>query len=204
MLSFSGRRHVSSDPPRSISARDSFAHAHQLRIPWINFNICPHCVTNRRRALIEWQSEWGPIISRSDALNFHLILNDRPFALPWKRAADRTGMIVVAFCYVHEANRGLTDNVTVILRKPPRGGVRLLQQLETVADKLADELWKSSSLRSLYEFDGRGVRQVPPLPNSTAWTGVQDKSIVPSLTRSTRQTAHVQQLGHQGKEITLW
>jgi hypothetical protein len=174
MLSLSRRYHVNNDLPRSIGAPVSSFH--QLKRPWINFNICPHCVTNKRRALIEWQSEWGPIISRSDGVNFHLILSDRPVTLPWKRSADRTGMIVAGFGYVHEGNGGTTENVTVILRKPPRGGVRLLQQLETVANKLADELWKSSNLRSLYEFDGRGVRQVPSFPNSAARTGLQERS----------------------------
>ena len=149
MFTFVRRLDPASDPPRSASR-------HTPKTCWKNFNICPHCLANRRRGEVERQSEWGPMISRSDGVNFHLVLGDRPIAYP-----SEPEMMSAGFWYIHEGNHGSTETVVVILRRPPRGvGVALLRDLETVADKLYEKLCTLSRLPSLYEFNGQHLHQI--------------------------------------------
>jgi hypothetical protein len=135
-----------------------------LRLPpglrWNNFSVCPHCKANGRLYFLERLNEWGPVISRSDGVNFHLVLGDRPIEYPSERESGKSDMKSAGFWYVHEANGDSTETVVVILRRPPRGGVELIRYLEMVADKLYEKLQKASSLSTLYEFDGQHLRQV--------------------------------------------
>jgi hypothetical protein len=133
---------------------------HPPKFRWMNFNICPHCQTHGRPWLLERLNEWGPMISRSDGANFHLVLGDRPIEYPAERASGRSKMKSAGFWYVHEANGDSTETVVVILRRPPRGGVALIHHLEVVADRLYDHLKRSSRLPCLYEFDGQHLNQV--------------------------------------------
>lgn len=110
--------------------------------------------------MLERLNEWGPMISRSDGVNFHLVLGDRPIEYPAERAAGKSEVKSVGFWYVHEGNGGSTETVVVILRRPPSGGVPLLHHLEMVADKLYEKLRKASRLSCLYEFDGQNLQQV--------------------------------------------
>jgi hypothetical protein len=130
------------------------------RLRWINFNVCPHCQAHGRPCMLERLNEWGPMISRSDGVNFHLVLGDRPIEYPSERAAGKSDMKSVGFWYVHERNGDSTETVVVILRRPPRGGVALMRHLEIVADQLYEKLRKASSLPCLYEFDGQRLHQV--------------------------------------------
>ena len=132
----------------------------QPRPRWMNFNICPHCRVNGRPGTLERLNQWGPMISRSDGMNFHLVLGDRPLAYPVIRAASKTEMMSAGFWYVHEADGGSTETVVVILRRVAGGGIALLRDLETVAEKIYEKLNKSSRLPCLYEFDGRKLHQV--------------------------------------------
>ena len=158
MLNFRRRLHAGTDPSHSAGAPAD--HAHPLRLRWMNFNICPHCRVNGRPGTLERLNQWGPMISRSDGMNFHLVLGDRPLAYPVIRAAGKTEMMSAGFWYVHEADGGSTETVVVILRRVAGGGIALLRDLETVADKLYEKLNKSSRLPCLYEFDGRKLHQV--------------------------------------------
>jgi hypothetical protein len=130
------------------------------RLRWRNFNICPHCELNGRQYFLERLNERGPVISRSDGLRFHLVLGDRPIEYPQERSGGRSDMKSVGFWYLHEENGDSTETVVVILRRPPSGGVRLLRQLEVVADELFDKLSKSSRLPNIFEFDGQRLHQV--------------------------------------------
>jgi hypothetical protein len=112
--------------------------------------------------MLERVTEWGPMISRSDGVNFHLVLGDRPVEYPAGQGAGKSDMVSAGFWYVHEANGGSTETVVVILRRPPFGGVSLLRHLETVADKLYEKLHKSSRLSCLYEFDGQWLHHAAP------------------------------------------
>jgi hypothetical protein len=130
------------------------------RLRWMNFNVCPHCLAHKRPCMLERLNEWGPMISRSDGLNFHLVLGDRPIEYPSERAAGKSELKSVGFWYVHEANGDSTETVVIILRRPPRDGVCLLHHLELVADKLYEKLRKSSRLPCLYEFDGHNLHHI--------------------------------------------
>jgi hypothetical protein len=158
MLTFSRRPHAGTNPLRLASVLADHARPPGLR--WMNFNICPHCLANGRPGTIEGLNKWGPVISRSDGVSFHLVLGDRPIAYPAERAAGKTEMMSAGFWYIHEATGGSIEVVVVILRSPPAGGVSLLHHSETVADKLFEKLDKSSRLSCLYEFDGRHLHQI--------------------------------------------
>jgi hypothetical protein len=130
-------------------------------LPWANFKLCPHCRRNGRWALLERPDESVPIVSRSDGVNFHLVLGGRPIEYPAQDAKGKTEMMSVGFWYVHEANGGLTESVVVLLRKPPRREAALLVHLEMVADKLYEKLRRSVLLPPAYEFDGLRLHEVP-------------------------------------------
>jgi hypothetical protein len=130
------------------------------RLRWMNFNVCPHCQAHGRPSMLERLNEWGPMISRSDGINFHLVLGDRPIEYPSERDSGRSEMKSAGFWYIHEGNGGSTETVTVILRHPPIGGVPLLHYLEMVADRLYEKLSTSSQLSCLYKFDGQRLHQV--------------------------------------------
>ena len=68
-------------------------------------------------------NEWGPMISRSDGFDFHLVLGDRPIGYPAERAAGKSEMMSAGFWYQHEANGGSTETVVVIVRNPPELGL---------------------------------------------------------------------------------
>ncbi len=156
MSTFSRRPHSGTDPSRSASALTP----RRPRLRWVNLTMCPHCVANGRPCMLERRSEWGPMISRSDGLNFHLVLCERPIEYPSEPTTGKSEMMMSAgFWYVHEGNDGSTETVVVLLRRPPRG-VAWLRHLETVADKLYEKLCKLGRLPSLYEFDGRHLRQI--------------------------------------------
>jgi len=158
MFSFGHRPNVGTAPSASQSV---FAdHATLPRLRWMNFNTCPHCLANGRPSIIERLKDWGLIISRSDGVNFHLVLGDRPIEYPVQRPAHKTEMVSAGFWYVHEANGGLTESVVVILRRPRRRGIFLLCDLERIADKLADKLRTSSCLPCVFEFDGRQLHEI--------------------------------------------
>jgi hypothetical protein len=158
MLTFLRRSEGTDNPTSQLGTKAD--HMRQPRLRWENFNICPHCLANGRLILVEGPNEWGPIVSRSDGVNFHLVLGDRPVFYPAKLATGKKQMMSAGFWYVHEANGGSTEAVVVILRRPPRGGTPLLHHLEAVADKLFEKLKKSSRLPCIYAFDGRQLHQI--------------------------------------------
>jgi hypothetical protein len=159
MLTLTRRFHSSNHPVGLSSARNNPSRPPGLCLR--NFNLCPHCLAHERLVLVEGPNEWGPIVSRSDGVNFHLVLGDRPIAYPTKHATAKTEAMSVGFWYVHEANGESNEVVVVILRRPPRDGASLLHHLEAVADKLFDKLRDSSRLACLYEFNGDRLREVP-------------------------------------------
>jgi hypothetical protein len=159
VLPFRPHPHLKPDfPPLSrVHPEDS----REPGLRWMNFNICPHCVANKRLAVVERLHEWGPMISRSDGRSFHLILGDKPIEYPQEKSAGRSDMKSVGFWYLHEANGGSTETVVIILRKPPTGETALLRHIEAVADKLFEKLLKSGRLPRLYEFEGQQLHEIP-------------------------------------------
>jgi hypothetical protein len=144
-------RHLRSvNDAQSSSVRPDHA---ATRLRWMNFNRCPHCQARGRNPLVMRLNENGPMISRSDGQNFHLVLGDRPIEYPAERASGKSDMLTAGFWYQHEANGGSTETVVVILRKPAKGGVTLPRLLNTIADKLFDRLTRSSLLERTYEFE---------------------------------------------------
>jgi hypothetical protein len=97
---------------------------HPPGLRWVNFSICPRCKARGRPCSLEGLNEWGPIISRSDGVNFHLVLGDRPMQCPAERLAGKSEMLSAGFWYVHEGNGGSTETVVVTLRETAcsRGG----------------------------------------------------------------------------------
>jgi hypothetical protein len=158
MLKFNQRPQSGVDPSRSASGLAD--QSRQPRLRWMNFSFCPHCVANGRPYRLQRLSEWGPMISRSDGVNFHLVLGDRPIEYPAERATGKTEMMSGGFWYLHEANGDSIETVVVILRSARGCGVALLRHLELVADRLYEKLRKSSRLSCLYEFDGQHLHQV--------------------------------------------
>jgi hypothetical protein len=155
MLFVNRTRHIRRDPP-DVSSVGSSGPRPLLR----NFNLCPHCQKRRGPYMLERLNEWGPVISRSDGVSFHLVLGDRPLEYPAERTAGKTEIMSVGFWYVHEANAGSTETVVVILLRPPADKIAILRHLETLADKLAEKLQKSSRLPCLYEFGGQHLQEV--------------------------------------------
>ena len=156
MFRFSWWTHFGIAPTRSATVLLS----HPPGLRWMNFTVCPHCQAHGRPCMLERLNEWGPMISRSDGINFHLLLGDRPIEYPSERAAGKSEMKSAGFWYVHEANGDSTETVVVILRRAPKGGVALIRYLEIVADKLYEKLQMASRLPCLYEFDGQRLRLV--------------------------------------------
>ena len=74
MLTFRRRPHTGTNPLLQASFMANFDSRPRLR--WMNFNICPHCTANGRIDVIERLDERGPMISRSDGQNFHLVMWD--------------------------------------------------------------------------------------------------------------------------------
>lgn len=158
MLKLNQRPLSGVDPSRSASGLAD--QSRQPRLRWMNFSFCPHCVANGRPYMLPRLTEWGPMISRSDGVNFHLVLGDRPIEYPAERAAGKTEMMSAGFWYLHEANGDSMETVVVILRSAHGCGVSLLRHLELVADRLYEKLRKSSRLSCLYKFDGQHLHQV--------------------------------------------
>ena len=160
MLPSARRPHAGPNPLRSANVPAGNARPPRLR--WMNFSRCPHCIANGRPGMPERINDWGIMISRSDGKKSHLILGDRPIEYPAVRTSGKTEMMSAEFWYVHEGNGGSTETVVVILRRLAGGGITLLRDLETVADKLFEKLRKSSRLSPLYEFDGKHLHQLVP------------------------------------------
>jgi hypothetical protein len=158
MLTFIRHPHRGTESWRSTTSSPDADR--QPRVRWRDFSLCPHCRVNGRTSLLVRLNEWGPMISRSDGYDFHLVLGDRPIEYPAERAAGKSEMKSVGFWYQHEANGGSTETVVVILRKPPKVWASLIRHLEAVADRLYVKLCKSGRLACLYEFDGDRLREV--------------------------------------------
>jgi len=158
MLTFTRRPDIGTNSSHLASGVAGPLQPSKLR--WRDFNICPHCLANGRSCPLERLNEWGPIISRSDGRNFHLVMGDRPIVYTQERASSKGEQRSAGFWYVHEANGGSTETVVVILRKPHGGRSSLLGYFEKAAGKLFAKLCKSSRLCCLYEFDGQHLYRV--------------------------------------------
>jgi len=128
------------------------------RLRWMNFEICPHCEAIHMPPRLERLDEESPIVSRSDGVNFHLVLGDRPIEYPAGRQGE-TGWLSAGFWYVHEANGGRTETAVVLLRNRIPGR-NLSGILNAIADKLYDKLQKTRILERGYEFEGGRLHKI--------------------------------------------
>jgi hypothetical protein len=62
-------------------------------------------------------------------------------------------MFSIGFWYDRKLVGPLTEIVVVILRQPPGQPMDVMQQVEIVADRLAERLAKNTRLAATYEFD---------------------------------------------------
>jgi hypothetical protein len=139
----------------SLSLRWPTSSGQPLKLRWINFHTCPHCLTNNRPALLERVNPESPVISRSDGINFHLVLGCEPIGYHPRRPGEYESLSA-GFWYVHEENCGLTETVVVLLQNRIPGGSSLSRILNAVADRLYEKLKKAPMLERAYEFeDGR-------------------------------------------------
>ena len=155
MLGFSRRR--GADESHSTSA--PVDHPARPLLRWMDFSMCPHCQANNRPSFLERLNENGPMISRSDGVNFHLVLGDRPIEYPAEKSSGKSDMVSAGFWYMHEAN-GSPETVVVLLRKSHQRGRSLYRRLEMVADRLFDKLVVSPLLDGVYEFDGQRLHRI--------------------------------------------
>lgn len=142
----------------SLNGNDSVMGLQPL-LRLMDFSMCPHCQANNRPSFLERLNEDGPMISRSDGINFHLVLGGRPIECPAEKGSGKSDKVSAGFWYLHEAN-GVTETVVILLRKPPRGKGSLYVHLRMVADRLFDKLLVSPLLERVYEFDGQRLHRI--------------------------------------------
>jgi len=118
-----------------------------------NFNLCPHCIFQSRDSLLCRRCEGGPMISRSDAPSFHLLLADRPLPYPAERRAKRSKMVSVCFWYSHIGSGCTTLTTVVLLTRGDSKYASFFRKIEKVADLLAAQLLERPQLPTFYKFD---------------------------------------------------
>jgi len=91
---------------------------------------------------------------RSDGRSYRLEASDKIILFPARRASDEQKLSSIGFWYAHIQSGFSTESVVVILRNLPHHPEEVIRQVEQVADRLAEQLRKSSCLSALYEFDG--------------------------------------------------
>jgi len=97
----------------------------------------------------------GRSLSRSDGATFQLVAAEVPIRYPARTPGASSEVMSVGFWYRHKRNGSATEASVVVLTRAPRHPVALERQVQTIADRLAWQLAKSSRLSTLYEFDGR-------------------------------------------------
>jgi hypothetical protein len=157
ILGFGRRPIIGNDESHLTSGPTAYPAQPLLR--WMDFSMCPHCKANNRPWFLERLNENGPMISRSDGINFHLVLGDRPIEYPAEKRSGKSNKVSAGFWYLHEINGG-TETVVVLLRKPSLGEGSLYLRLRVVADRLFDKLLVSPLLEQVYEFDGQRLHRI--------------------------------------------
>lgn len=94
-------------------------------------------------------------LSRSDGETFQLVAAEAAIRYPAHAPVTSSDVMSVGFWYRHKRNGSATEASVVILTRAPRHPAALERQVQTIADRLARQLTKSSNLSTLYEFDGR-------------------------------------------------
>jgi hypothetical protein len=92
-------------------------------------------------------------IVRSDGRSFRLIAAAKPVSYPTANPLVEAQMFSIGFWYDRKLVGPLTEIVVVILRQPPGQPMDVMQQVEIVADRLAERLAKNTRLAATYEFD---------------------------------------------------
>ena len=121
------------------------------RIPYRNFNECPHCLRNGVDGLLLRYSEGFPIISRSDGSSYHLLLADRPRPFPAERRHKITSF-TACFWYEMGWSEKSTHSVLAFLDRTKKESTPHYRRLEEVADVLSLELTRKGKLEFQYDF----------------------------------------------------
>jgi hypothetical protein len=126
-----------------------------------NFNFCPHCATRGDQALLVRLREGVPMISRSDGLNFHLLLADSPLPYPAEFSAMPTQRLSVCFWYSFGRRQRKNSTAVVILSDLHSERTGLFRKIELAADLLTSKLLRSGSLATLYQFTADCLVELP-------------------------------------------
>lgn len=125
-----------------------------------NFNVCPHCQSRGEGALLSRLTEGIPMISRSDGINFHLLLADRPLPYPVERDAGPSQQFSVCFWYVNGRGGDTTRSSVVLLPGAMVKNAGIFRQIEWVADLLANELSRRQTLAGFYGLQSDSLQEL--------------------------------------------
>jgi len=123
-----------------------------------NFTICLHCTTKRWPGVLTRVHHDIPKVTRSDGSTFHLALFDGPSVPCAQSGGVLANSLIADFRYVHDEFSESNDSVTVLLSDPDKKDERIADQLEKIADQLAQMLSEGIAPAKRYEFDGNMLR----------------------------------------------
>jgi hypothetical protein len=93
-------------------------------------------------------------VVRSDGRTFRLEAADRLVIFRDPQGSRSDEMSSIGFWYTHIRNGPSTECVVVMIPQPLRRPIDVLQQVEIIADKLAERLAKDCCLSTVYQFNG--------------------------------------------------
>jgi len=123
-------------------------------VPYRNFNLCPHCERLGMDPLLLRLAEGLPMISRSDGVNFHLLLADRPLPYPAERSAQPAREVSLCFWYSSDTQR----STLVIVPAGKGASVVPYRDIEFVADLLSEKLLLKGKLAPMYGLTDNSLR----------------------------------------------
>ena len=122
------------------------------RLPYRNFNLCPHCIAAGKEPLLWRYHEGLPMISRSDGVTFHLLLADCPRPYPAERSSGKTHQLSLCFLYEHGSLQGPRATVIVVPDHWP-AQLSVYRWIESITDIVAFYLSIHGSLPDIVEID---------------------------------------------------
>jgi hypothetical protein len=122
-----------------------------------NFRICTHCVLNRRPAFLPRVTSQTPLVSRSDGRTYHIFLQFGPHPQPSAKGASIPGIYLAHFRFALDSLNIANDPVSVLIVDPNQ---KLLETVETVADKLATVLAQGKRPAAFYKYSEGTLREL--------------------------------------------
>jgi hypothetical protein len=103
---------------------------------------------------------YRPRTVRSDGKRFHLFQASPPTVLAKQNEFDAAPVAFVAFYYEHDKNFQRGNMVDIQFTKFSSDELNFRLEVDKLADRLAENLTKQSSLSQHYIFDGSHLREV--------------------------------------------